>query len=73
MNIGLSSRILHHIASVSYTHLSKSKKLREFKLCNNHKVKMAANNGDNGGNEMEFEINNQVGVIGCLLYTSRCV
>ena len=43
---------------------SKSKKLREFKLCNIHKVKMAANKGDNGGNEMEFEIINQMGEIG---------
>ena len=43
---------------------SKSRKLREFKLHNTHKIEMAANNGDNGGNEVKFEVNNQMGEIG---------
>ena len=38
-----------------------SKRLREFRLSNYSKVKMACNNGENGGSEMEFEENNQMG------------
>ena len=43
---------------------SQSKRLRELRLSNISKVKMACNNGENGGSEMEFEENNQMGETG---------
>ena len=40
---------------------SKNKQLRKFKLSNINKTNMADNSENNGGSEVEFDVNNQMG------------